>query len=102
LDENGGQSIQELGESGSVITITNTDKYWNHAPKRSIMWLGRRSRAFRRGDRVHLIVNGKTNSAARFTFGGDGGWLDPSVRANWVELWQAKVLEVKSTPVWTT
>ncbi len=84
------------------MTITNTARYRNHGPKRSIMWLRTGGRAIRCGDRVCLFLTGKTNSAARFVFGGDGGYLDPNVRANWAESWKRKVLEVKSTPVCTT
>jgi hypothetical protein len=101
LDLDGGQSIQNLSGVGSVVTLTNTDRNWNHHLKSSIMWLGPRTHALHPGDKVYLLIAGKASSEARFEFGGDGGWLDPNIQDKWTSPWKGKVLQVESTPVWT-
>ena len=101
LDVHGGQQIQTLDQIGKVISVSNTDEYWNWIPKSSIMRF-RRTKDFHIGDKVLLLIEGRADSDIEFQFLGDGDYHDPETKQGWVSSWGAVKRQISPTPAWTT
>ena len=102
IDKYGGQCIKILDHIGKVISVSNTDEYWNWHPEHSIMRLLERTDRFHIGDLVYLVIEGRVSGKAQLQFLGDGGWLNPNTKQEYVNSWSAVRLEIDETPTWTT
>lgn len=102
VDINGGQCIKTLNHVGTIISVSNTDEYWNWNPKYSIMRLLYKTNRFSVSDFLFLLIEGRGTGAVELKFIGDGDWLDPNNRQEWVTSWPTSELRINETLSWTT
>jgi hypothetical protein len=101
IDKNGGQSIDYVDHVVKSILVSNTEEYWNHHPGSSIMCVVRRTNLFEDGDKVILLLSGRTTGSLHLSLCGDGGWINESPNM-WACSWKDKYLTIENSPSWST